>query len=124
MLNRETFRGPWAGLPVAWTDADELDETAYRCDVASCCRAGAPGVYTGGTSGEFYAQEFDEFRRVAQITVEECAQHSVPAMIGCTATSTRGAVLRARVAQELGAAAIKVALPFWMEVYTSRLFNL
>ncbi|MBT6147444.1 MAG: dihydrodipicolinate synthase family protein, partial [Gemmatimonadetes bacterium] len=38
------------------------------------------------------------------------------AMVGCTSTYTAGAVLRARWAAEIGADAVQVALPFWMEV--------
>ena len=116
MLTRETFIGPWAGLPVAWTDDDAFDEATYRADVVRCCEAGVPGVYTGGTTGEFYAMEYDEFRAVARATVEECHAHGKPAMIGCTATSTHGACLRAAFAAELGADAVQVALPFWMAV--------
>jgi len=116
MLTRQNFVGPWAGLPVAWTASDEFDEATYRSDVARCCQAGIPGVYTGGTSGEFYAQEWDEFQRIARATVEECHLHATPAIIGCTATSTRGACLRAAFAAEIGADAVQVAMPFWMEV--------
>ncbi|MEX0643354.1 MAG: dihydrodipicolinate synthase family protein [Pirellulales bacterium] len=116
MLTRENFIGPWAGLPVAWTDHDEFDEAVYRGDVARCCEAGVPGVYTGGTSGEFYAQEWEEFQRIARATVEECHRRNTPAMIGCTATSTRGACRRAAFAADVGADAIQLALPFWMEV--------
>jgi len=116
VLTRETFLGPWAGLPVAWTDADEFDEDAYRAAVARCCEVGVPGVYSGGTTGEFYAMELDEFRAVARATVEECHAHATPAMVGCTATSTRGAALRAAYAAEIGADAVQVALPFWLEV--------
>lgn len=47
MLTRETFIGPWAGLPVAWQDDYSFDESTYRSDVARCCAAGVPGVYTG-----------------------------------------------------------------------------
>jgi dihydrodipicolinate synthase/N-acetylneuraminate lyase len=101
---------------VAWTASDEFDEPTYRQDVARCCKAGVPGVYTGGTSGEFYAQEWDEFQRIAQSTVEECHRHNTPVMIGCTSTSTRGAALRAAFAAQAGADAIQLALPFWMEV--------
>lgn len=115
-LTRETFVGPWAGLPVAWTDHDTFDEPTYRADVARCCKAGVPGVYTGGTSGEFYAMSLEEFRRVAEATVAECHAHGTPAMIGCTSTYTLGAARRAALAAELGADAIQVALPFWMEV--------
>ncbi len=116
MLTRETFTGPWAGLPVAWTDDDRFDEATYRDDVVRCCEAGMPGVYTGGTTGEFYAMEFDEFQAVARATVEECKQHGTPAMIGCSSTYSLGVIRRAEFAASIGADAIQVALPFWMEI--------
>lgn len=116
MLNRETFTGPWAGVPVAWTDDDRFDETIYRTDVARCCEAGMPGVYTAGTTGEFYAMEFDEWKAVTLATVKECQAHDTPAMIGCTSTYTLGVERRAAYAAEVGADAIQVALPFWMEI--------
>ncbi len=116
-LTRENFTGPWAGLPVAWQGGDDrFDEATFRGDVQRCCRAGLPGVYTGGTTGEFYAIEIDEFVEVTRATIEECHAHGTPAMIGCSATSTRGANRRAELAAELGADAIQVTLPFWMEV--------
>ena len=116
MLTRETLLGPWAGLPVAWTDQDEFDEQTYRADAARCCQAGVPGVYTAGTTGEFYAMEFDEFKAVAQATVQECREHNVPVIIGCSSTYTLGVIRRAAYATELGADGIQVALPFWMEI--------
>lgn len=116
MLTRETFIGPWAGLPVAWTDDDRFDEATYRADVARCCEVGVPGVYSGGTTGEFYALELDEFKAVARAIVEECRAHGTPAMVGCTSTYTLGAARRAAYAAEIGADAIQLALPYWMEV--------
>ncbi|MFO7976430.1 MAG: dihydrodipicolinate synthase family protein, partial [Candidatus Hydrogenedentota bacterium] len=116
MLTRETFEGPWAGLPVAWAATGALDEASYRAAVARCCDAGIPGVYSGGTTGEFYAMEFEDFQRVARVTVEECHARGTPAMIGCTATSARGATKRAAYAADIGADAVQVALPFWLEV--------
>lgn len=116
MLTRETFTGPWAGLPVAWTNDDRFDEATYRMDVSRCCVAGMPGVYTAGTTGEFYAMEFDEWKAVTRATVEECHAHGTPAMIGCTSTYNLGAARRAAYAAEIGADAIQVALPFWMEI--------
>lgn len=114
MLTRDNFTGPWAGLPVAWTDDDKFDEATFRSDVRSCCEANVPGIYTGGTTGEFYAMEFDEFQQVARAAVEEA--HNTPVMIGVSSTYTLGAVRRAEFAAEIGADAIQVALPFWMEI--------
>ena len=71
MLTRETFVGPWAGLPVAWSDQDEFDEQTYRADIARCCEAGVSGIYTNGTTGEFYAMEFDEFKAVTRAAIGE-----------------------------------------------------
>ena len=47
---------------------------------------------------------------------EECQAHGKPAMIGCTSTYTLGVARRAAYAAEVGADAIQVALPFWMEI--------
>ncbi len=123
MLTRETMTGPWAGLPVAWTDDDRFDEATFRSDVAGCCKAGVPGVYTAGTTGEFYAMEFDEFQAVSQAVVEECRAHRTPVMIGCSSTYTLGAARRAAFAAEIGADAIQLALPFWMEIGESEVME-
>jgi len=114
MLTRETFRGPWAGLPIAWTADGLFDEATYRADVERCCAAGVPGVYTGGTTGEFYALEFEEFAAVTDATIAEAKLAGTPVMIGCTSTFTRGATRRARYAQDAGADAVQLAIPFWM----------
>ena len=117
MLTRKEMIGPWAGLPVAWTDDGlSFDEDAYRANVDRTCKAGVPGVYTGGTTGEFYAMEFDEFQAVSRATVQECKRNGTPAMIGVTSTYTLGAQRRAAYAAEIGADAIQLAVPFWMEV--------
>lgn len=119
MLNRSNFVGPWAGLPVAWNDDDTFDEETYRLDVRACCEAGATGVYTHGSTGEFYAMEFDEWQAVATACVEECKTVGTPAMVGCTSTYTLGVTRRIEVAKQLGAEAVQVALPFWYELHDS-----
>ena len=116
MLDRETFVGPWAGVPTAWNEDGNFDESTYRRDVRACCQAGAPGVYTHGTTGEFYAMELDEWQAVCRAAVDECRKAGTPIALGVTSTYTLGAVRRARIAAELGADAVQVALPFWMPV--------
>ncbi|MCW2898300.1 MAG: dihydrodipicolinate synthase family protein [Streptosporangiaceae bacterium] len=113
-LTRQTFIGPWAGLPVAWDEHDEFDEQAMRADVARLAAHGAPGVYTGGTSGEFYAQTEDEFRAIATAIVDEAHAHGIPAMIGCTALGTKAALQRIGFAGSIGADAVQLAAPFWL----------
>ena len=58
MLTRETFTGPWAGLPVAWDENDRFDEQTHRANVRACAQAGMPGVYTS------LKQTIDSFSRL------------------------------------------------------------
>ena len=113
-LTSDTLKGMWAGMPVPWTAEDHLDEDALRENVRRMCRAGAHGVYTHGTTGEFYAQTPGEWRRVAQITVQECQPFRTPTQVGCTALWTAEVIRRAEFAQEIGADGIQVAFPFWL----------
>lgn len=116
MLTRENLVGPWAGLPVAWTSDDQFDEQLYRQDVARCCKAGVPGIYTAGSTGEFFAMEIDEFRHVTRATCEEAKLQGTPVLIGCTSTYTLGATRRIEIAAEYGADGIQLALPYWYTV--------
>ncbi len=113
-LTSDTLKGMWAGMPVPWTAQDQVDEKALRENVRRTCRAGAHGVYTHGTTGEFYAQTPEEWRQVARLTVGECRPFGTPTQVGCTALWTAEVVRRARFAQEIGAGGIQVAFPFWL----------
>jgi dihydrodipicolinate synthase/N-acetylneuraminate lyase len=115
-LTQEALVGPWAASPVAWTADDAFDEATYRADVARCCAAGVPGIWAGATTGEFYALEFEDFKSVVRATVQECRANGKPAVIGCSDTHTRGVTRRVEAAAKLGAGAIAVCLPFWLEV--------
>ncbi len=116
MLSSEEMSGVWAGLPVAWDKNLAFDEDAYRADLERTCKSGVSGVYTAGTTGEFYAMEFDEWKIITKATIEECKKHRTPVMIGVTSTYLIGALRRTIYATQVGADAIQVAMPFWMEL--------
>ena len=116
MLTRDNLVGPWAGPPVAWTEDDKFNEEVYRADIRRCCDVKVPGIYTAGTTGEFYAMEFDEFQAVTRATVEECEPYDMPVLIGCTSTYTLGAVRRVEFAAKTGADGVQLALPYWMPI--------
>ena len=114
-LSRQNLDGVWAALIVPWTE-DRLDEARFAAECRSYGETGVAGIYTGGTTGEFYAQDDDTFARITRIACESGHAVSLPVQIGCTALSTRTARLRIRVALQSGADAIQIAYPFWLEL--------
>jgi dihydrodipicolinate synthase/N-acetylneuraminate lyase len=113
-LTSARLKGMWAGLPVPWDAHDQIDESALRENVRRICRAGAHGVYTHGTTGEFYAQTPEEWRRVVDATVAESKPLGVPCQIGCTALWTAEVIRRVAYSQKAGADAVQLAFPFWL----------
>jgi len=115
-LTRKNLHGVWSALIVPWTDHDELDARRFASEVRSYGGTGVHGVYTGGTTGEFYAQDDQTFERITRIACEQAHAIGLPVQIGVTTLSTRTTGRRIRIALKAGADAIQVALPFWLEL--------
>jgi len=115
-LTRQTLHGPWPALILPWTDQDELDPKRLVQEVRSYGGTGVHGVYTGGTTGEFYAQDDATFEQVTEIVCEQAHDVGLPVQIGVSALSTRTVRQRIRVALKARTDAIQVALPFWLEL--------
>lgn len=111
------LQGIWAGIPMSWDNNFFLDEESYRTNIKRLCQAGVHGIYTTGSSGEFYSLDFDEFRRMVDIQVEVCSAYGTPLQIGCGSESTRKTIrLLEYVAGKPYVGAAQVNLPYWMEL--------
>jgi len=116
-LTSEKLHGIWAGVTMSWDEKFLFDETSYRANIELMCRAGVHGMYTTGSTGEFYALDFEEFCRMVDIQVEICTQYSMPLQIGCSSDSTRKTLrLLEYVAEKPYIGAAQIALPYWMEL--------
>ena len=116
-LTRDTLHGIWAGVTMAWDDRDRLDEDAYVQNTERLCEAGVHGIYTTGSTGEFYALDYEEFTRMVDIQADLCGRAGVPLQVGCCADNTRDVLRRFEYAaskDEVGGA--QVTLPYWMEL--------
>src|SRR5579875_2746571 len=94
-------------LVTPFTEAGEIDEKAFRAQVRFMLAKGVHGICVGGSTGEGHTLERDELRRLAAVALEEAGDR-IPVVVGIIANSTREAILRARVVQDLGAAALQV----------------
>jgi 4-hydroxy-tetrahydrodipicolinate synthase len=108
------LNGIWAGVPLAWDEHDCLDESRYAADIDRCLQVGAAGVYAAGSTGEFYALDFDEFRQMTDVMTAVAHTRAAPCQIGCTWLNTRDTIRRVEYAAQRGAAGVQLAVPFWM----------
>ena len=115
-LSRQTLRGVWCALILPWDERDRVDTRRLRQEVRAYGGTGVHGVYTGGTTGEFYAQDDATYERVTRTVVEEAHALGLPVQIGASALSTRTTLRRIGVARRAGADALQLALPFWLEL--------
>jgi dihydrodipicolinate synthase/N-acetylneuraminate lyase len=115
-LTRQTLRGVWAALIVPWNDRDQVDLRRLAQEVRGYAGTGVHGVYTGGTTGEFYAQDDATFEKITRTVVEQAHALGLPVQIGATGLSTRTTIERITVAKQAGADGVQLALPFWLEL--------
>ncbi|MCE9589346.1 MAG: dihydrodipicolinate synthase family protein [Planctomycetes bacterium] len=120
-LTRKNLHGVWCALLTPWTDRDELDAKRYVKEVRAYKGTGVNGIYTGGTTGEFYAQDDATYERITKITCDEAHAIGVPVQIGCSALSTRTTIGRMKVAHKAGADAYQIAIPFWLTLLDDEL---
>jgi 4-hydroxy-tetrahydrodipicolinate synthase len=116
-LTADEIRGVWAGITMSWDAADRFDEASYRTNINKACGSGAYGVYTTGSTGEFYAIDENEFRNMVDIQAEICGTNNVPLQIGCCADATRKTLrLVEYAASKAEVGAVQIVLPYWMEL--------
>ena len=123
MKTPDAPRGVWAAQPIPWSDDEEFDPGRYQSDVEYLCAQGVHGVYSGGTTGEFYTLDFNEFQATNTVMLRTAARYKVPVQVGVTALCTREVVRRTRWAADHGAAGVQVALPFWLALKDDEVLN-
>ena len=74
---------------------------------------GVHGLFPLGTSGEFYAVEENEFRKILEIVVDE-NKGRVPVYAGANGITTRSVIKLIKIAEEVGVDAVSVLTPFFI----------
>lgn len=115
-LTRKTLCGVWSALILPWTSRDKLDARRFAQEIQSYAGTGVSGVYTGGTTGEFYAQDDETYELATKIACREAHAIGLPVQIGVSALSTRTVIQRIKIAKRHRADGLQVALPFWLEL--------
>jgi len=116
MLTRENLKGVWAAIPTPWDGKGNFDEITFRENIARLCEAEIHGIYTTGSTGEFYALDFEEFKIMVDAFIEEIKNEKVLTQVGCTSINTKNSIKMIKYVEEKGIDGVQVAFPFWMKL--------
>jgi len=115
-LNEKNLKGIWAGVTLPWDENYQLDEGIFRKNLIRLCEAKVHGIYTTGSTGEFYTLHYKEFCRMVDIVMEVVPPYKIPVQIGCNTPNTRDTITLLKYVEDKGCDGAQVALPFWMEL--------
>jgi len=115
-LTSATLKGIWAAVTLPWREDYSLDEDAFRENLRRLIAAKVHGIYTTGSTGEFYALDWDEFRHMVELFMDTVSPSGIPVQIGCCADDTRDICRQIEYACRAGADGVQVVLPYWMEL--------
>lgn len=114
-LTSDDIRGVWAGITLSWDDKFRLDASLYEANLRRGVVAQVHGIYTTGSTGEFYVLEYEEFRTMVDIATEVCGDAGMPLQIGCCSDGTAKTIrLIEYAASKEVVGAVQVNLPYWM----------
>lgn len=110
-----SVRGVIPPTITAFTDDEELELDATAAHARFVVDRGVHGVFPLGTNGEFPMLKPDERAAVIEAVVDEVGDE-VPVIAGVSAPSTRNTVSYARDAEENGADAVVVGIPYYYPI--------
>ena len=105
------FRGSIPALVTPFRD-EAFDEGAFRDFVEWQISEGSHGLVPVGTTGESATLTAEEHYRVVEVCVEQ-VRGRIPVIAGCGSNSTASAIQNMRAAEERGADAALVVLPYY-----------
>ena len=105
------FRGSIPALVTPFSD-EAFDEESFRGLVDWLIEEGSHGLVPAGTTGESATLPADEHYRVIEVCVEQ-ARGRVPVIAGCGSNDTATAIRNMKAAEERGADAALVVLPYY-----------
>ena len=116
-LTLKSAKGIWAGVTMSWDEKFQFDEDSYVKNIERTIASKVHGIYTTGSTGEFYSLEYEEFCQMVDIQAEMCGKAQMPLQIGCCSDATSKTIkLLEYAASKKDVSAAQVNIPYWMEV--------
>ena len=94
-------------------DGETVCEAGVRQLLEWLVEGGVHGIFVGGTTGEVWALDDEQWARLVSSTVEACGGRTL-VYAGVSQPSTTGAVVRTRQAERLGADVVVSLPPYYV----------
>lgn len=105
-----------------FNDDGSVNYTMLRKMVNHLIEQGVHGIFPLGTTGEFYAFNNDEYRRIITEVKEEI-NGRVPIYAGASHITTRGVIELIRICEEIGVDAVSVLTPMFISQTQEELYE-
>lgn len=114
MIERSAIKGVVVPMVTPFcADGMTVHEKGVHQLVERLVAGGVHGVFVGGTTGEVWALDDEQWSRLVRFT-REALRGRVPLYVGVSYHSTSGAVARARLAEKLGADLVVSLAPYYI----------
>ncbi len=114
------FTGVYPAMVTPFTDEEEIDVEGMRSNIAYLEKGGVAGLVPCGSTGESATLSFDEHKKLVELTVDAA---SVPVIAGTGSNNTAEAVELTRYAQDAGADAALLIVPYYNKPMKSGLIK-
>ena len=104
------FEGTYAAMVTPFTDKGDINIEGMRSNIAFLAREGIAGLVPCGSTGESATLTFEEHKRLVEVTVDAA---NVPVIAGTGSNNTNEAVELTRYAQDAGADAALLIVPYY-----------
>ncbi len=115
-LSSDEIFGNWATLLLATDKKGDIDYSKLNEEIDVLISSCPNGIYSNGTSGEFYSQSEEEFLKVSELLAQKCEKAGIPFQIGVSHMSPQISLERLKQVKHLKPGAVQVILPDWFPV--------
>jgi 4-hydroxy-tetrahydrodipicolinate synthase len=114
------FKGVFPAMVTPFTKEDKIDVEGMRSNIAFLEKGGVAGLVPCGSTGESATLTFNEHKELIELTVDAA---SVPVIAGTGSNNTAEAVELTRHAQDAGADAALLIVPYYNKPMKSGLIE-
>ncbi|MCZ2097263.1 MAG: 4-hydroxy-tetrahydrodipicolinate synthase [Anaerolineae bacterium] len=118
----KSFAGIIVPIVTPFDERENFDPAALGTLIEFLLSSGVHGIFPIGSVGEFYALDTDEIKQIIRATVR-AVNGRVPVIAGTGAVDTRRSIRLSQYAQEVGADAVTILTPFYIQPNEDELFR-